>query len=206
MTEEDLLSDDPRRTPLDRMFRFVVSPHDRKQRLAIMAVVRLLAARAPDPRVGRLLSAHEDLADHRDRARLARDLAGQDAFGFDLDLADRDVRWAVVRGVRGFGNGGDCRVGELPLVLGTEAAARALARDIFGNPFRPVSFSPSWRTIAAVALARMMYETRDFAAMPVMADALQDAGCEQEDVLGHCRGPGPHARGCWVVDGILGLS
>ncbi len=76
--------------------------------------------------------------------------------------------------------------------------------DAFGNPFRPVPFSPSWRTSTAVALAAQMYESRDFGAMPILADALQDAGCDSTDVLDHCRGPGPHVRGCWVVDLILG--
>ncbi|VTR97955.1 Uncharacterized protein (Fragment) OS=uncultured bacterium PE=4 SV=1 [Gemmata massiliana] len=77
-------------------------------------------------------------------------------------------------------------------------------REIFGNPFRPVSFSPSWRTSTAVALASQMYESRDFSAMPILADALQDAGCDNSDVLDHCRGKGPHVRGCWVVDLVLG--
>jgi hypothetical protein len=87
----------------------------------------------------------------------------------------------------------------------TEWAAQAdLVRDIFGNPFRPVTFPPSWLTFTVTALARQMYETRDFSAMPILADALQDAGCENDDILDHCRGPGPHVRGCWVVDLVLG--
>jgi hypothetical protein len=80
----------------------------------------------------------------------------------------------------------------------------AYLRDIFGNPFRPMTFSPEWRTDTALTLARQMYESRDFGAMPILADALQDAGCDSEEVLGHCRGPGPHVRGCWVVDLVLG--
>jgi hypothetical protein len=81
-----------------------------------------------------------------------------------------------------------------------------LLRDIFGNPFRPATFDPAWRTSTAVALARGMYESRDFTAMPILADALQDAGCDNDDILNHCRGPGPHVRGCWVVDLVLGKS
>jgi hypothetical protein len=77
-------------------------------------------------------------------------------------------------------------------------------RDIFGNPFRPVTFSPDWRTETAVALARQMYESRDFSAMPILADALQDAGCDSADILDHSRGSSPHVRGCWVVDLVLG--
>ena len=52
----------------------------------------------------------------------------------------------------------------------------SIIRDIFGNPFRPVTFSPQWRTDTALTLARQMYESRDFSAMPILADALQDAG------------------------------
>jgi hypothetical protein len=77
-------------------------------------------------------------------------------------------------------------------------------RDASGNPFRPAAFDAAWRTQAAVALARQMYESRDFGAMPILADALQDAGCTSDDILDHCRGPGPHVRGCWVVDLVLG--
>jgi hypothetical protein len=79
-----------------------------------------------------------------------------------------------------------------------------LVRDIFGNPFRPVAFSPEWRTSTAVTLARQMYDARDFSAMPILADALQDAGCDSDDVLTHCRGEGPHVRGCWACDLVLG--
>jgi hypothetical protein len=80
----------------------------------------------------------------------------------------------------------------------------AIVRDIFGNPFRPVAFSPSWRTSAARDLARAMYESRDFSPMPILADALEEAGCDNADILTHCRGNGPHVRGCWVVDLVLG--
>ena len=69
---------------------------------------------------------------------------------------------------------------------------------------RPLALPPAWRTSAVIALAREMYESRDFSAMPILADALQDAGCDNDDVLSHCRGPGPHVRGCWVVDLVLG--
>jgi hypothetical protein len=78
-----------------------------------------------------------------------------------------------------------------------------LMRDIFGNPFRPVAFNPDWRTTTAIQLAKQMYDARDFSAMPILADALQDAGCDHADILDHCRGPGPHIRGCWVVDLVL---
>jgi hypothetical protein len=78
-------------------------------------------------------------------------------------------------------------------------------RDVFGNPFRPITFSPEWRTDTAIALARQMYESRDFGAMPILADALQDAGCDHPDILTHGRDTNQvHVRGCWVVDLVLG--
>ncbi|MFO0822034.1 MAG: hypothetical protein U0792_02770 [Gemmataceae bacterium] len=78
-----------------------------------------------------------------------------------------------------------------------------LLRDIFGNPFQPVSFDTEWHTSTAVLLAKQMYESRDFSTMPILADALQDAGCDNADILNHCRRPWGHTRGCWVVDLVL---
>lgn len=87
---------------------------------------------------------------------------------------------------------------------GDRADLADLLRDIFGNPFRPVAFSPAWRTSTAVLLAQQMYKSRDFYTMPILADALQDAECADDNILSHCRGLGPHVRGCWVVDEVLG--
>jgi hypothetical protein len=78
-----------------------------------------------------------------------------------------------------------------------------VVRELFGNPFRPVAFAPRWRTSTVTSLGRQAYGSRDFSTMPILADALQDAGCEEPVILDHCRGPGPHVRGCWVVDAVL---
>jgi hypothetical protein len=94
-----------------------------------------------------------------------------------------------------------------PTTLTGEFAYQAqVLRDVFGNPFRRVEFDPTWRTSTAVLLARGIYDGDWFDRLPILADALQDAGCEDADLLGHCRGPGPHVRGCWVVDLVLGKS
>lgn len=85
-----------------------------------------------------------------------------------------------------------------------EALIRRLIHEVHGNPFRPVTFAPEWRTGAVVALARQMYDTRDFAVMPILGDALEEAGCTEAAILEHVCGPGPHIRGCWVVDLVLG--
>ena len=87
-----------------------------------------------------------------------------------------------------------------------QAELNEFIRCVFCNPFRPVAFDPAWRTEHTVGIAGKMYDDRDFAAMPILADALEEAGCENPDILAHCRGPGVHVRGCWVVDLVLGKS
>ena len=87
-----------------------------------------------------------------------------------------------------------------------ESECRTLAgllRCLFGNPFDPVTADRSWRTATAVSLAQGIYDERAFDRLPILADALQDADCNDSRILGHCRSGGPHARGCWVVDLIL---
>ncbi|OAI53023.1 hypothetical protein AYO44_16370 [Planctomycetaceae bacterium SCGC AG-212-F19] len=79
-----------------------------------------------------------------------------------------------------------------------------LVRDIFGNPFRPVTIEPAWRTSTVTSLAQGIYDQRAFDRLPILADALEDAGCSNANVLNHCRGGGEHVRGCWVVDLVLG--
>ena len=87
-----------------------------------------------------------------------------------------------------------------------EVSQLALIRDIIGNPVHAPSPSPWTGALdIAFALAQQMYESRDFSAVPILTDALQDAGCDN-DILAHCRGEGPHVRGCWVVDLLLGKA
>jgi hypothetical protein len=77
-------------------------------------------------------------------------------------------------------------------------------RDIFGNLFRsspPLRF-PEESTVAT--LTRSIYAERAFGRLPILADALEEAGCTDTEILSHCRNPGPHVRGCWVVDLLLG--
>jgi len=82
------------------------------------------------------------------------------------------------------------------------AAQCGLIRCVCGNPYRPEAFEPAWLTSTVVALAQGIYDGRAFDRLPILADALQDAGCVDARVLDHCRGQEPHARGCWVVDGL----
>jgi hypothetical protein len=95
-----------------------------------------------------------------------------------------------------------------------EAAAQAsLLRDVVGNPFRPVALDPAWRTPDVQTFARAAYDNRTLPSgtleperLALLADALEEAGCDNPGVLGHLRGGGTHVRGCWAVDAILGKS
>jgi hypothetical protein len=91
------------------------------------------------------------------------------------------------------------------------SAQRRIFRDIFGNPFRPLSINPSWLTPTVLNLTQPAYDERIMPAgdldphrLAVLSDALEEAGCDNDDILSHLRGPGPHVRGCWVVDMLLG--
>ena len=115
---------------------------------------------------------------------------------FDETFAERRIEIAVTTSVDAV----DC-AGE-----SEKQAQRHGLLDIFGNPFRPIILAPSWLTSTVLALAEGIYADRAFDRLPILADALQDAGCENPNVLDHCRNPnGEHVRGCWVVDEILGL-
>ena len=78
-----------------------------------------------------------------------------------------------------------------------------ILRDIVGNPFQPVTFQPLWQNQTILQLAQTMYGDHDFSAMPILGDALEEFGCDNEDFLHHCRDEVIHVRGCWVVDLIL---
>jgi hypothetical protein len=99
-------------------------------------------------------------------------------------------------------------------MLAEGAAQSALLRDLFGNPFRPAALDPAWLTWhdgTIPKIAQTVYDDRDLPSghldphrLAALADALEDAGCTDQDILGHCRGPGPHVRGCWLIDVVLG--
>ncbi|HYT92794.1 MAG TPA: hypothetical protein VEL76_29020 [Gemmataceae bacterium] len=110
-------------------------------------------------------------------------------------------------------NSGQWEVRDLEQSMATGAERpiqAALIRCVFGNPFRPVSVDPAWLTPPVVHLAQAAYEQRtlpegslDTTLLTILADALEEAGCTNADILTHLRGPGPHVRGCWPIDLIL---
>ena len=94
-----------------------------------------------------------------------------------------------------------------------------LAHELFGNPFRPFTLLPPWQgggfeqpdgvvvrpTSDVTGLAAAIHLTGDFTRLPILADALEEAGATDATLLAHCRGPGPHARGCWAHDLARGV-
>jgi hypothetical protein len=210
MTEDDWLAC---RDPAP-MLRFVAAAAGgRKLRLFGVACCRMVLGRLADERSVRAVLASEAFADriiteHRlEMAFLRADKAADASPGAAANAAccvaenaiDFDcwnVAWTVALAL---GDEVDSP-GWCAALLGQAA----LLRCVVGNPFRPVNADPAWLTSAAVGLAEGIYADRAWDRLPILADALEDAGCDDADVLGHCRGPGPHARGCWVVDLVLG--
>jgi hypothetical protein len=94
----------------------------------------------------------------------------------------------------------------LDVIRAEEVEQADLVREIFGNVCRPIDFDPAWRSIRAVELARAIEGSRDFEGMPALGDALEEAGCDQPEVLAHCRGPSEHVRGCWALDLVVGRA
>lgn len=81
-----------------------------------------------------------------------------------------------------------------------------LCRDVLGNPFRPSNIDPAWQTPSALSLAQTIYNQHSFGRLPELADALEKTGCCDADILEHLRGPGPHVKGCWALDLVLGKT
>ncbi len=87
-----------------------------------------------------------------------------------------------------------------------EAEHCRLLRDIFPAPMVNVIIDPSWLTSTVSALVRGIHADQSFDLLPILADALEDSGCNDDRLLSHCRGPEKHVRGCWVLDALLGRS
>jgi hypothetical protein len=136
------------------------------------------------------------------------------------EFGDEPAYWAAKYLGRGFYkvSAFDCAfivATKVVSMAGHEQSRRAEAerlasrlRDIFGHPFRPPpQIDParlSWNGGTVPELARTIVEQSDYGLMPILADALEEAGVTDEEILQHCRQAGDHVRGCWVVDLILG--
>jgi hypothetical protein len=210
MTEAEWLTcDNP-----SRMLAVVARFGERKQRLFACACCRAIWALVDDDKARNAVEVAERFADggaragqlsaaYRKAARVTSAANKAALISAEASLTPSLTSAAIV-----------CALDAVAMPAKDVAAAFAaennrqlhLLHCIFGNPFRPVALDPEWRTSTVVQLAQGIYDDRAFDRLPILADALQDAGCDNEDVLSHCRDTGPHARGCWVVDLILGKS
>lgn len=206
-----------------RYFRGEPSP--RKQRLLACAACRLSWHLFHEEVLRRTVETAEALADGRaaeadlvrlrDQARALGLARGQ----LLSETSGRDAAWEARRASWCAGHAAaDAAEPEEPLFESAmhymardggsgrdteDAGQAALIREILGNLLRPARFEPAWRTPDVLTLARGIDEEQAFDRMPILADALQDAGCDDPDILGHCREQGAHARGCWLIDRVL---
>ncbi|OAI51286.1 hypothetical protein AYO44_05135 [Planctomycetaceae bacterium SCGC AG-212-F19] len=206
MTEAEwLVSEDPA-----KMLEFLRGKAcDRKLRLFAATCCRSVWHLLPNARSHRAVEAVERFADGlATEQELQQASAGAQAIrkgNRDLNTAVWDATWTCCSSVSKLFEPATI---SQRLVAGCGEGSRllhvSLLRDIFGNPFRPATVAPAWQTDTVVSLAQAIYDGRAFDRMPILADALEDAGCTSADVLDHCRGGGEHVRGCWVVDLVLG--
>ncbi|WZP00422.1 hypothetical protein EP7_002065 [Isosphaeraceae bacterium EP7] len=179
--------------------------------------IRWLEQHADDPDADRLLLA-EEYVRHAEWSAEARmfnpedrrdeDVIGYGAASWLLGLGEvRPGSWNILDSYLGdFPGTFSTWVSWRPIHPGHRPAAIGLIEDILWHPLSSVRFDAAWRTREAVEIASTMYETRDFTAAPILADALEDAGCDSKDILNHCRSGRTHCRGCWVVDRVLGKT
>jgi hypothetical protein len=180
---------------------------DRKRRLFLCACCRRLWHRLPDPRSRAAVEAAERFADGQAGwVELHRACDGARAVNGATAVLT-DVTWLAVEAAT--------QGSPYPPLLdrvrhrgrNPGVALAPLLRDLFGNPFRPVHLDPAWLAWedgTVRKLAEGIYQDQAFDRLPVLADALEEAGCADEQVLAHCRAGGPHARGCWLLDLLLG--
>ena len=195
-------------------------PSDRRLRLFLCAGCRFLSQHFEHETLWRVVSVAEEYAEGRvDKAQLDAVMRDSADVLMAFDGLDNPVRQlaGVLALVAGMPPEEDRDVlsaldefGEGILARSTEeqrAAGAVLLREIFGNPFRPVAVDPSWlrwKEGAVAHMARSIYDRRRLDELPVLADALEDAGCANAELLAHLRSPGPHVLGCWALDALLG--
>jgi hypothetical protein len=177
---------------------------ERKLRLFAVACSRRVQHLIHEPGSLKALEVAERFADGRaDRRALRR--AYETAYGWYLySDADPDGYFAYPLASERALVAAQC----VPAPTSEELLAQAeLLRELFGNPFWPVAVDPgwlAWNRGTVVQMARCIYEDQQFAELPYLADALEESACTDSAILKHCRQPGEHVRGCWVVDLLLG--
>ena len=193
---------------------------DRKLRLYAVGCCRRIWDYLGDERSRRAVEVAEEYADglvDRDRLVVARDgardvkvilrspsqtpfqRAANAAFDATRDTgssASNNAPYEAARALS-FKDHNHCEEGEL-------RQQANLLRCIFGNPFRPVFVHPDWLTTNVVSLAQTIYDNGAYDRIPILGDAIEEAGCNNTNILDHCRSETEHVRGCWVIDALLG--
>jgi hypothetical protein len=199
MTEADWLTcPDP--AP---MLRFVTKQgaSERTLRLFAVACARRVWDLLPGDRERGVVDVAQQMADgraHEQDVRLGRSRASGSPIHALFEPAvcaaeDVATAAAVARG----------RGAEKPGYVAERIAQAELLREVFGNPIHPATVEQAWldwNNRFVPEMARGIYEDRTFRRLPILADALEEAGCDDAGVLDHLRGPGPHVRGCWAID------
>jgi hypothetical protein len=201
------------------IYRAIALLTPRRQRLLAAAVCRVLLPWINYPSVQKALDVIETFAETgRTRAALRQTRRAIQATQNELLLSHLGPQHDGVGLALSFvqvaasedANAGtvDDAITALALTAGIpEEASRKMLYttycEIVGTSGHSLAFLPEWRTTTTVQLARHMYESRNFSAMPILADALQDAECDNEEILRHCREPGSHVRGCFLIDLVL---
>jgi hypothetical protein len=223
MTEEEWLAT----ADINNLIWYPKYKSDRKLRLFNCAAVRHVLHFFPDDRLIQIIASLEQIADDKmewNKIKLIRARYARLRKNIEMHMCRNGEQSEILVAIEYLTRRASCEV-ERAIVPCQHAVGHSmqpdfikgmnsekleqlhLARDIFGNPFRLVVLDPRWQTSTAVGLAQTMYESREFGAMPILADALQDAGCEDDAILSHCRDAKQHhVRGCWVVDLVLGKS
>jgi hypothetical protein len=208
------------------MLRYLRERHtsERKLRLLACACCRRIWHLLPDPRSQRAVEVAERFADHRASLRELA-FARTNAVGA-VGKASGGASWGAYWTTNNKASGPILNILDATNVIVPQATKRCeadyaadvareshrqvgLVHEVFGNPFRPArvdSHTLAWDGGLVRQLAEGIYEDRAFDRMPVLGDALEDAGCASEAVLSHCRDRHEHVRGCWVLDLILGLE
>jgi hypothetical protein len=195
MTEEQWLA---ATNPLPMLEFLAGKASARKLRLFAFGCLRSRWQLLRDPRGRQLLDLAECYADGKASAAAVIREVYRIGFGTGIfwilrsDAAEAAHRWAGTSKTR------------------ARPTAACLLRDLFRNPFRPLpAFEPAWLTRnggTVSTLAAAIYDSGDFAHTPLLADALEDAGCTDVELSGHLRRPGSHVRGCWGLDLVLGRT
>ena len=174
---------------------------DRKLRLYAVAVCRWSWELLGDERLRHAVEAaelyadnllnDEQLVDFRNDAAKA-DWSIYNPYGFDAAVCCATSGYLAASGVSDEPHGCDPDIHKDILV------------DIFGSDGG--DFDAVWRNFRVLSIARQAYNTRDFSSLPILADALDDVGCDNVELLEHLRSEASHCRGCWALDSILGLT